>query len=116
MTLSGQQPKRIKFIFAWYDLWFGAYWDRKARHLYLMIPTAGVRIDFSRKELTMKTVCVGRDLGESVTDSDDPNRSSKPIIECQELAITTIADNPFCQRHKEDFERRVKKAYSPGYV
>lgn len=37
---------KIKFIFAWYDLWVGAYWQKKKRRLYIMIlPTLGVRID-----------------------------------------------------------------------
>lgn len=25
----------IQFKFAWYDFWVGAYWDRKARVLYV---------------------------------------------------------------------------------
>ena len=35
---------RVKLILAWYDLWIGAYYDRKDRALYLMIPMIGVRI------------------------------------------------------------------------
>lgn len=26
---------KIRVRFAWYDLWVGAYWDRKGRTLYL---------------------------------------------------------------------------------
>lgn len=37
-------------VFAWYDLWVGAYWDRKSRSLYLMIPFVGLRIDFTKLE------------------------------------------------------------------
>lgn len=30
----------IRIFWAWYDLWIGAYWDRKARILYICpIPT-----------------------------------------------------------------------------
>lgn len=37
----------IRPIFAWYDLWIGAYWDRSNRRLYLLpLPCAGVMIDF----------------------------------------------------------------------
>lgn len=25
----------MKVMFAWYDIWIGAYWDRKARVLYI---------------------------------------------------------------------------------
>lgn len=42
------ESRRIRFIFAWYDLWIGAYWDRDARRLYLMVPTVGVSIDFGK--------------------------------------------------------------------
>ena len=34
----GYEPPRrlrVRFFFAWYDGWFGYYWDRKARALYL---------------------------------------------------------------------------------
>lgn len=35
----------IRFIFAWYDLWIGAYYDRKGRALYLLpIPCCGIVI------------------------------------------------------------------------
>jgi hypothetical protein len=37
----------IKPLFAWYDLWVGAYWDRKGRRLYILpIPMVGVVIQF----------------------------------------------------------------------
>lgn len=26
---------KVKLFFAWYDLWIGAYWDRKNRILYI---------------------------------------------------------------------------------
>lgn len=42
--------KTLKFslVFAWYDLWVGAYWDKQKRRLYILpLPTLGVCIDFS---------------------------------------------------------------------
>ncbi len=37
---------RTKFVFAWYDLFFGSYWDRYNRRLYLMIPMVGICFRF----------------------------------------------------------------------
>lgn len=38
---------KIRPIFAWYDMWVGAYWDQKRRWLYLMpVPCLGVVIEF----------------------------------------------------------------------
>lgn len=37
----------IKPIFAWYDLWVGAFWDGKKRRLYVLpVPCLGVVIQF----------------------------------------------------------------------
>lgn len=41
---------RIRPLFAWYDLWVGAFWDRKGRKLYLLpLPCVGVVIEFGEK-------------------------------------------------------------------
>ena len=38
----------INPVFAWYNLWVGAYWDRKERKLYLLaIPCIGFVFDWS---------------------------------------------------------------------
>jgi len=40
---------RARLVFAWYDVWVGAYWDRLDRHLYIFpLPMLGVRLDFGR--------------------------------------------------------------------
>lgn len=37
--------RRVKFFFAWYDVWVGFYWDRGARLLYICpFPCLGIRI------------------------------------------------------------------------
>jgi len=41
---------RIRPIFAWYDLWIGAYWDRQKRRLYLMVFMVGLVLDWGAKE------------------------------------------------------------------
>ena len=41
---------RIEPLFAWYDLWIGFYWDRRARVLYVLpVPMLGVKISFGRE-------------------------------------------------------------------
>lgn len=40
---------KIRPIFAWYDLWVGAFWDRKQRKLYILpLPCIGVVVEFPR--------------------------------------------------------------------
>ena len=41
----------IRPIFAWFDLWVGAYWDGTNRRLYVLpLPCIGVVIDFGSRE------------------------------------------------------------------
>ena len=36
---------RVRPIFAWYDLWVGAFWDARKRRLYILpLPCLGVVI------------------------------------------------------------------------
>lgn len=40
----------IKPIFAWYDIWVGAFWDAAKRRLYIFpVPMLGVVIQFATK-------------------------------------------------------------------
>jgi hypothetical protein len=42
---------KISLVCAWYDLWIGAYWDRKARKLYVLpLPCLGFALEFPRRE------------------------------------------------------------------
>lgn len=44
---------KIRPIFAWYDLWVGAFWDRTKRRLYILpLPCVGVVIQFATEEPT----------------------------------------------------------------
>jgi hypothetical protein len=41
---------KIKPIFAWYDLWIGAYWNSEKRRLYILpFPCIGLVIQFRDK-------------------------------------------------------------------
>jgi len=42
---------RVSFLFAWYDMWIGAYWDRKNRMLYVMpLPMVGFVVAFEHPD------------------------------------------------------------------
>jgi hypothetical protein len=44
---------RVKVIFAWYDFWVGAFWDRRNRRLYLFpMPMLGLVISFAQRSGT----------------------------------------------------------------
>lgn len=41
----------IRLLFAWYDLWIGAFWDRKARKLYVLpLPCIGIVVSFGPQD------------------------------------------------------------------
>jgi hypothetical protein len=38
--------KKVKVIFAWYDLWVGIFYDQKKRYVYIFpIPMLGILIE-----------------------------------------------------------------------
>ncbi len=37
----------ISFLFAWYDIWIGAFWDRNVQWLYILpVPMCGIILKF----------------------------------------------------------------------
>jgi hypothetical protein len=39
---------KVRLMFAWYDMWIGAFWDRKSRSLYLFpLPMIGMKIQIT---------------------------------------------------------------------
>lgn len=47
MNAQEHAKRRLRFIFAWYDLWIGFFWDRKKHWLYIFpIPCVGIIIKF----------------------------------------------------------------------
>ena len=48
-STTGVAGLRVKPIFAWYDLWIGAFVDRSKRRLYVFpVPCLGVVIEWGR--------------------------------------------------------------------
>ena len=42
---------KVKPLFAWYDMWIGAYWDRANKRLYILpLPMIGIVIEFNKGE------------------------------------------------------------------
>lgn len=43
--------KEVDYLFAWYDLWIGAYWDREKKWLYILpLPCVGIILKYSTPE------------------------------------------------------------------
>jgi len=43
---------KISFLFAWYDLWIGAYWDKAHKWLYILpLPMCGIILKFRWLEI-----------------------------------------------------------------
>ena len=41
---------RVRFLFAWFDFWVGAFWDKEKRRLYLFpVPMLGVCVDMGKR-------------------------------------------------------------------
>lgn len=41
---------KVRPIIAWYDLWIGAFWDRRDRRLFILpVPCVGIVIDFGAR-------------------------------------------------------------------
>ncbi len=56
--------KRIKILFAWYDLWIGIFWDSKKKLLYILpIPMFGIIINFGKHKPICKE-CGGEAVDE----------------------------------------------------
>jgi hypothetical protein len=41
---------KVSFLFAWYDLWVGLFWDSKKKWLYILpIPCIGIILKFNNQ-------------------------------------------------------------------
>jgi hypothetical protein len=48
----GHRIVSVEPIFAWWDCWIGAYWDRRMRSLYILpIPCIGLVIRFEHVQV-----------------------------------------------------------------
>jgi hypothetical protein len=47
-ALTEKLSMKVKLMFAWYDMWIGAFWDRKQKTLYLFpLPMIGMKIQIT---------------------------------------------------------------------
>jgi hypothetical protein len=54
---------KISFLFAWYDLWIGLFWDSKKRWLYVLpLPCCGIILKFKPKWTPAEKDKIARDL------------------------------------------------------
>lgn len=67
--------------FAWYDLWVGAFWDRKSRTLYIC-PLPCLLLTFSFQDVP----------GEFAKGSNPPSVPRSPGTDPSQSASTTAAD------------------------
>jgi hypothetical protein len=52
---------KISFLFAWYDIWIGFFWDKNKRWLYILpVPCVGIVVKFKPEETKnyIAVVCV----------------------------------------------------------
>lgn len=69
---------KVRPLFAWYDLWIGAYYDRSSGRLYILpIPCVGIVIDFGPPLL--KCPDCGRP---DCTGDDCPSPAYPPEVDC----------------------------------
>lgn len=77
---------KVRFLFAWYDAWIGAYWDRQNRRLYVLpIPFFGVVLDFGKpdpavEEARALAAASWEKIGEEAEDSG-PNEALKELMQ-----------------------------------
>lgn len=65
---------RVRMFLAWFDLWVGLYWDRKARTLYLCpLPCVAVALEFGPpRDIRAEVYAIYRS-------QDGPNRA-RPVF------------------------------------
>lgn len=86
---------RVSFLFAWYDLWVGLYWDRKARKLYILpLPCLGIVFDFGRYFATYHAFQGVQSLQGTATHQDLKGLSPDLIVEPISKVRFLVLQNP----------------------
>lgn len=72
---------KFEFIFAWYDLWVGFFYDKKKRWLYFLpIPTLGIIIKLPVKWYFIRSKYTGEIIGALHSDDLDAYAEEYSVI------------------------------------
>lgn len=88
---------KIRPVLAWYDLWIGAFWDRRKRRLYVLpLPCIGFYIQFGNTPHTAATsdaavtARVLRALAKALRTKADGQAMMKAIASGQEGLVAAV--------------------------
>ena len=100
---------RLTIGIAWFDLWVGAYWDRRARALYVCpLPCVVLRIDFTPRLDQLEHAVDEREAAYQREVFDALPAADQALIRGVEADLS--ARNAALFRENVDLKRRLREA------